>query len=77
MVVVYALALAGAFVLPRRLVALAVLLLGYDTLTAMAFAGETRYRIPWDFLLALAASAGAVSLAARVASARAPVPSEP
>jgi len=70
MVVVYGLALAGAFVLPRRLLALALLLLAYDTLAAMLFAGETRYRIPWDFLLALAAAAGALELASRFRRAR-------
>ena len=70
MVVLYALALAGALVLPRRLLALALLLLAYDTLAAMLFAGETRYRIPWDFLLALAAAAGALELATRLRRAR-------
>ena len=51
--------------LPRAAVLrrLAVLLLGYQTLVAMLFVGETRYRVPWDFLIAL--------LAARVASRRA------
>ena len=57
MIVLYVLALAGLFLLPRRLAALAVLLLAYDTLTAMLFAGETRYRVPWDFLIALLAAA--------------------
>lgn len=51
----YALALVGLFVAPRRYVALAVLLLVYNTATAMVFAGTTRYRVPWDFLLALLA----------------------
>ena len=49
--------------LPRRVAALALLLLAYVTLTAMVFAGETRYRVPWDFLLAVAASAAIVELA--------------
>ena len=30
----------------------------YQTLVAMGFAGATRYRVPWDFLLALAAGGG-------------------
>jgi 4-amino-4-deoxy-L-arabinose transferase-like glycosyltransferase len=77
MVVLYAFAVVGAFVLPRRLVALASLVLAYDTLTAMAFAGETRYRIPWDFLVALAASAGALALARRTGFARRPVLKQP
>jgi hypothetical protein len=55
-VVVYALALAGLFVAPRRFVALAVALLAYNTLAAMVFAGTARYRAPWDFLLALLAA---------------------
>jgi 4-amino-4-deoxy-L-arabinose transferase-like glycosyltransferase len=54
--VLYALALAGLFVAPRRFVALALLLLGYNTAAAMVFAGTARYRVPWDFLLALLAA---------------------
>ena len=54
--VLYGLALAGLFVAPARFVALAVLMLGYNTLAAMVFAGTARYRVPWDFLLALLAS---------------------
>ena len=42
--------------MPRFFAALAVLLLGYQTLVAMLFVGETRYRVPWDFLLALLAA---------------------
>jgi 4-amino-4-deoxy-L-arabinose transferase-like glycosyltransferase len=56
-IVLYALGLVGLFVVPRRLAALALLLLAYDTLAAMLFAGETRYRVPWDFLIALCAAA--------------------
>jgi 4-amino-4-deoxy-L-arabinose transferase-like glycosyltransferase len=52
----YALALWGAFLAPRRFVVLAALLLGLNTLMAMVFAGTTRYRAPWDFLLALLAA---------------------
>ena len=62
MVVLYALGLVGIFLVPRRLAALALLLLAYDTLTAMLFAGETRYRVPWDFLIALAAAAAVTRL---------------
>jgi 4-amino-4-deoxy-L-arabinose transferase-like glycosyltransferase len=57
MVALYVLGAIGLFLVPRRLAVLAVLLLGYDTLTAMLFAGETRYRVPWDFLIALCAAA--------------------
>ena len=52
----YALALAGLFFAPRRFVALALLLLAYQTAAAWVFAGTARYRIPWDFLLALLAA---------------------
>jgi hypothetical protein len=53
----YLLALAGVFRAPTRLTVLSVALLAYVGLTAIAFAGATRYRAPWDFLLALLAAA--------------------
>jgi hypothetical protein len=56
-IALYALALLGLPLLPRRLAALSLLLLVYVTLTAMLFAGETRYRAVWDFLIALPAAA--------------------
>jgi hypothetical protein len=71
MIALYAFGLAGLLLIPRRLAWLSVLLLAYVTLTAMLFAGETRYRVSWDFLVALAAGAAAVQLGARVAAARA------
>ena len=52
----YTFAVWGAFLAPRRFVVLAALLLAYNTLAAMAFAGTVRYRAPWDFLLALLAA---------------------
>lgn len=55
-IVLYAAALAGLLVAPGRFAALALLLLAYNTLAAMVFAGATRYRAPWDFLLALLAA---------------------
>ena len=55
-VVLYVLALVGLFTAPRRFVALALSLLAYNTAAAMVFAGTARYRVPWDFLLALLAS---------------------
>ena len=60
MLAVYALAIAGAFVVPRRFLALVLLLVGYNTLLAMVFAGTVRYRAPFDFLLALLAAAALV-----------------
>jgi Dolichyl-phosphate-mannose-protein mannosyltransferase len=56
MFLVYALAIGGLFLAPRHFVALAVLLLAYNTLAAAVFAGTVRYRAPWDFLLALLAA---------------------
>jgi hypothetical protein len=53
----YALALIGAFRLRRDVAVLAAGLLVYVTVAAMVFAGATRYRVSWDFLLALGAAA--------------------
>jgi hypothetical protein len=53
----YALALLGVPLIPRRLTILVGALLAYQTLAAMAFAGATRYRAPWDLTLALFAGA--------------------
>jgi hypothetical protein len=61
-IVLYGLALAGLFVAPRRFVALALVLLAYNTLAAMVFAGTARYRVPWDFLLALLAAFALVAI---------------
>ena len=70
MIPLYLLALGGLLLVPRFLAALTVLLLGYQTLVAMLFVGETRYRVPWDFLLALLAGAALVDLSARVRARR-------
>ncbi len=40
-------------------------LLAYQTLAAMVFVGQTRYRVPWDFLLAVPAAAALVALCER------------
>jgi 4-amino-4-deoxy-L-arabinose transferase-like glycosyltransferase len=56
MILLYVLGLIGLFLVPRFFAALTVLLLGYQTLVAMLFVGETRYRVPWDFLIALLAA---------------------
>lgn len=53
----YAFAAVGLFFAPRAFVALALLLLAYQTAAALAFVGATRYRVAWDFLLALLAAA--------------------
>jgi hypothetical protein len=52
----YVLALIGFFVAPTHFVGLAAVMLAYNTVAAMVFAGTTRYRTPWDFLLALLAA---------------------
>jgi hypothetical protein len=61
MAAVYLLAIAGAFLAPRRFVVLVILLVGYNTLAAAAFAGTVRYRAPFDFLLALLAATALLS----------------
>jgi 4-amino-4-deoxy-L-arabinose transferase-like glycosyltransferase len=53
----FALGIVGLFVVPRFFAALALSLLAYETLAAMVFAGATRYRIAWDFLIAVLAAA--------------------
>jgi hypothetical protein len=60
MVTVYALAVVGAFLVPRRFLVLVLLLEGYSTLAAMVFAGTVRYRAPFDFLLTILAAAALV-----------------
>ena len=54
---IYALAAAGLLFAPRAFVVLALLLLAYQSAFAAVFVGATRYRIAWDFLLALLAAA--------------------
>jgi hypothetical protein len=54
---IYALAIVGVFLAPRAFVALALLLLAYQTCAALAFVGATRYRVAWDFLVVLLATA--------------------
>ena len=51
------LGLIGLRRVPRSYAALALALLAYQTLAAMLFVGATRYRAPWDFLLAIPAAA--------------------
>ena len=65
-VVLYVLGIAGVFLVPRRFAALVVLLLVYQWLFALLFAGDTRYRVPWDFLIALCAAAALVRLCERM-----------
>jgi hypothetical protein len=62
MIVLYVVAAAGLFVAPRAFVALGLLLLAYQTVCAAFFVGATRYRVAWDFLLALLAAAALARL---------------
>ena len=55
--VLFAFGLAGVALAPRRFAALALALLLYQTFAAMVFVGATRYRVPYDFLIALLAAA--------------------
>jgi hypothetical protein len=48
------------------------MLLGYQTAMAMLFVGQTRYRVPWDFLLAVAGAAALVALRERARRRAAP-----
>jgi hypothetical protein len=66
MIPVYLLALYGLTLVPRHFAALAVALPAYQTVMAMLFVGETRYRVPWDFLLMVLAAAAAVQLWSRL-----------
>jgi hypothetical protein len=73
----YLLALFGLALVPRRIAVLVVALLGYQTIVAMGFAGDTRYRVPWDFTLSLAAAVAVLHLASRLAARRAAARSTP
>jgi 4-amino-4-deoxy-L-arabinose transferase-like glycosyltransferase len=53
----FALAIAGLFFVPLAVRVLALIFIGYETAAAGVFAGTTRYRVPWDFVLALLAAA--------------------
>ncbi|MCP9487441.1 MAG: glycosyltransferase family 39 protein [Gaiellaceae bacterium MAG52_C11] len=65
MVALYLLAAVGIFLVSRSFAVLVVALLAYNTLAAMVFVGNVRYRVPWDLLLALLAAV-ALELARRV-----------
>ena len=69
-IALYVLGVAGLFFVPRAFAALAVLLLAYQTVVAMIFVGVTRYRVPWDFLVCVLASAAVLALVRRVSEAR-------
>lgn len=66
MIALYVLAAAGLFFMQRVFTALVLLLLAYQTLCAAFFVGATRYRVAWDFLLALLAAATLAQIAQRI-----------
>ncbi len=53
----FALAIVGLFFVPVTIRVLALIFVLYETAAAWVFAGTTRYRVPWDFVLALLAAA--------------------
>jgi hypothetical protein len=60
--VLFALGLVGLLRVPRWFAALVLVLLAYETFAAMVFVGATRYRVAWDFLIALLAGTALVWL---------------
>ena len=54
--VLFALGIAGLWFAPAWYTALALALLAYNTVAAAVFVGATRYRVAWDFLIALLAA---------------------
>jgi hypothetical protein len=65
MIALYALAAAGLFLASRAFVVFALLLFAYESFWVAVFVGATRYRISFDFLLAVLAAAGVSRLWAR------------
>lgn len=53
----FVLAVVGLFFVPSAFRALALIYVFYETAAAWVFAGTTRYRVSWDFVLALLAAA--------------------
>lgn len=60
------LAVAGARMVPRRFLGLALTLFAYETVMAMVFTGATRYRVAWEFLLAVLGAPALVALIDRM-----------
>jgi 4-amino-4-deoxy-L-arabinose transferase-like glycosyltransferase len=66
----FLLAIAGLFVVPVAFRVLALVFVLYETAAAWVFAGTTRYRVPWDFVLAFLAAAAIDRLVTRVSARR-------
>jgi 4-amino-4-deoxy-L-arabinose transferase-like glycosyltransferase len=58
----FALGIAGLWFAPGWYTVLALALLAYNTVAAAVFVGATRYRVPWDFLIALLAACAVEAL---------------
>ena len=71
--ILYLLGAVGLLLVARRFAVLALTVLAYQTAVAMLFVGETRYRVPWDFTIALLAAATVVEVFRRY-RAKQPVP---
>jgi hypothetical protein len=72
----FLLAIAGLFFVPFNVRVLAVIFLLYETAAAWVFAGTTRYRVPWDFVLALLAAAALDRIGTVLAARRSRKPQE-
>jgi 4-amino-4-deoxy-L-arabinose transferase-like glycosyltransferase len=72
MLPLFALAVLGLWWAPRKVAVLSLALLGYQWAMAMVFVGATRYRVSWDFLIALLAATALAGLLARFTTDRAP-----
>ena len=72
----FLLAIAGLFFVPFNVRVLAVIFLLYETAAAWVFAGTTRYRVPWDFVLALLAAAALDRIGTALAARRRKRPQE-
>jgi hypothetical protein len=73
MIPLYVLAIAGLWFVPRRFAVLALCFVGYETFAAWVFAGTTRYRVAWDFLLAVLAAAALARVPFRPLTSRVPL----
>ena len=62
MIALYLLAAYGLTLVPRHFAVLSLALFAYQTVIAMLFVGATRYRVPFDFLLATLAAAAVVRI---------------
>ncbi|HEY3184859.1 MAG TPA: glycosyltransferase family 39 protein [Gaiellaceae bacterium] len=64
-VALFVLAVGGVVAVPGAVAVLAVSFVAYETFAAMVFVGATRYRVAFDFVLALLAGAALQRLASR------------